>query len=480
MKQRVAVFLFRRDLRLQDNLALAKLVVDSQLPILPIFIFNSHQVHPTKNPYYSKNAVEFMIECLQDLNSHLSGKLQFFEGKDTTVLQSILAQGMIIDTLAFNADYTPYARHRDQELRDWCTKKGIAVLTAEDYTLFPLSTVQSGSGKHYEVFTPFYRKCLHQATSIAKPITAPASLKPSAALFTKALKGALHAASITKYHAQTINPQRTIKGGRPAAEAILARIRAKEFQHYDKERDFPAKAKTTKLSAYLKFGCISVREAFHAVREAHSAQHGLARELLWREFYAHVTAAIPRVLQGQVPATASNLPLRTKYDHLKWHINDTWFKHWCAGTTGFPLVDAAMRCLNATGFLHNRLRMVVAMFLTKDMRLDWRLGERYFATRLVDYDPASNSGGWQWSASVGADAQPYFRIFNPWSQSKRFDPDAAFIKAWVPDLSTVPAEDIHQWDKKYHKHVPSKTHYPIPILDHAKETKLVKDMFMGV
>lgn len=469
MKERIQVFVFRRDLRMQDNLALARmLAMDPSLPLVPLFIFHPDQIHPSKNPYYGQHSVEFLIESLEDLNSHLEGKLVCMEGTDQDVLQRILNQYVVV-RLGFNKDYTPYALRRDAELEAWCEQKGVESVTAFDYTLFPPGMIAAGSGKHYEVYTPFYKKCMSMADQIPRPKSTP---RPT--YFSKKLPG--HVKDITVYYGGKTSPQRTLQGGRRHAMDILARIRAKHFLHYEKVRDYPALDQTTKLSAYMKYGCVSVREVFWEAVQAYGLKHGLPRELFWREFCAYITHHVPHILQGQI--RGQNLPLRKKYTELVWAWNDTWFTRWKEGTTGFPLVDAAMRCMNATGFMHNRLRMVVSMFLTKDMRMDWRHGERYFAQQLVDYDPASNACGWQWSASVGADAQPYFRIFNPWTQGKRFDADATFIKTWVPELRDIPAKVIHAWDT-HHKKYTSST-YPAPMLDHHVETKKVKEMFTAV
>jgi deoxyribodipyrimidine photo-lyase len=202
--------------------------------------------------------------------------------------------------------------------------------------------------------------------------------------------------------------------------------------------------------------------------KVYGENHGLVRELLWREFYANVTNHIPHILVGQVSSEPTH-PMKLKFDNVEWPHDEKKFKRWCEGKTGFPFVDAAMICMNKTGYMHNRLRMIVAMFLTKDMAIDWRMGERYFAQKLIDYDPSSNSGGWQWAGSIGADSQPYFRIFNPWTQSEKFDKDAAFIKKWIPLLANVPAKSIHNWDKDHVKY--NNKGYPAPMLDHSIESK---------
>ena len=459
MRDPINVFIFRRDLRYEDNTAFNHLLMQSTRKILPIFIFNPTQIHKQNNPYYSGPAVEFMIECIRDVKG-----IQCMVGDDIHVLETILRKH-IIDVVAFNNDHTPFAKARDERIQQWCVEKGIACHMSPDYVLFDYDDIKTDGGRHYEVYTPFYKKCIKHISKVHAPIEH-RHQSVTARLLT--FPGCIKPDTMAPHHA---TPARDIKGGRTNALMILDRIKSKEFKKYDKERDYPSLNKTTRLSPYLKFGCISIREAFFASKKAYGLNHGLVRELLWREFYAHLCWHVPRVLQGR--------PMRTKFDSLiTWEqgpTQDEYFKKWCSGHTGFPFVDAGMRCLKTTGFLHNRLRMIVAMFLTKDLLVDWRLGERYFATQLVDYDPASNSGGWQWAASVGADAQPYYRIFNPWLQSEKFDKDAAFIKTYVPELKQIPAKSIHKWyqDHELFKNIG----YPAPIVQHKEQTTKVLAYF---
>jgi deoxyribodipyrimidine photo-lyase len=283
--------------------------------------------------------------------------------------------------------------------------------------------------------------------------------------------------NIRKYYFNNPNESLFVIGGRDNAINIIKNIREGQFKHYDKERDFPSlKDKTTKLSAYLKFGCVSIREVYYALLETYGLNHGLIRELIWKEFYACIVFNKPRVLIGQITNTNINLPFKEKYDNVKWSTNNEWFERWCKGQTGFPIVDAAMRQMNTTGWMHNRCRMVVASFLVKDMLMDWTLGEQYFAQKLVDYDPASNNGGWQFSSSTGVDAQPYFRIFNPFSQSLKFDANCEYIKKWVPELRDIDNKSIHAWDTSYEKNIHI-TNYPKPMLVHKEQSKKAIALF---
>lgn len=469
MKHTVNLFIFRRDLRFEDNLALMDLInSDDKVPIMPIFIFNPKQIDSSQNKYYSSNSVEFMIECIDSLNESIKNKLTFFYGSDIDILNKILNK-VQVNTVAFNSDVTPFARKRDMQIKEWCFKKNIRCITGFDYTLFEPITIQTEGHTHYEVFTPFYKKCLINMTKILKPNIVP--WKTIEHMFYKPnvpIIGAI--TNIHKYY--TKNNNKLLSGGRRHALNILSRIAAKEFRNYDTTRDYPFLDKTTKLSSYLKFGCISVREAFWECVNAYGSSHGLVRELFWREFYTNISLNAPHVLQGQI--NGSNMTLKLKYDGMPWPSDKSHLDAWQQGKTGFPIVDAAMRCLNTTGWMHNRLRMIVAMFLTKDLLCDWRDGERYFATQLIDYDPSSNNGGWQWSASTGADAQPYFRIFNPWLQSKKFDKDCKFIKKWIPELQNVTNDDIHNWNTKHKNY---KVMYPSPIVEHSQQVAKVKQLF---
>jgi deoxyribodipyrimidine photo-lyase len=220
------------------------------------------------------------------------------------------------------------------------------------------------------------------------------------------------------------------------------------------------------LSAHNKFGTCSIREVYYIIAETFTHEHALIKELYWRDFFTHVAWNFPHVFGNS---------FHSKFDKLKWSKNLKTFKAWCNGLTGFPVVDAAMRQLNKTGFMHNRARMIAASFLTKDLHIEWRLGEQYFAQKLVDYDPAVNNGNWQWVASTGCDAQPYFRIFNPWLQQKKFDPECEYIKRWVPELKDLSPAQIHSW---YNPKQKAPADYPKPIVDHTQEARITKAWFI--
>ena len=240
--------------------------------------------------------------------------------------------------------------------------------------------------------------------------------------------------------------------------------------NYDEERNYPSLSATTGLSAYNKFGLCSVREFFYAVVDQFSEGHTLISELYWRDFFTHIGFHHPKVF-GHC--------FHEKYEKLHWKNDESLFQCWCEGRTGFPIVDAGMRELNATGYMHNRVRMIVASFLCKDLHIDWRWGERYFAQKLIDYDPCVNNGNWQWAASTGCDAQPYFRIFNPWLQQKKFDKEALYIKKWIPNLNNLSSSSIHNLYKEKARQKNS-SDYPAPIVDHFVESKKAKEMFAAL
>lgn len=465
MKPEINIFIFRRDFRIEDNMALNDLLLqDPDIKILPIFIFNPKQINAGENIYYSKNAVEFMIQCLKSLNSILKDRLYFFYGKDIDILNKLIKKFQI-HTIAFNTDYTPFAKERDKEILEWSNKMNISVITANDYNLL------NNQEKVYEIFTPFYKKLLANIKDISEPEYYKKDIINL--LYddydNKLLKNLL-VKDIDKFYG-TSNRQLMIIGGRENALKILDRINRGEFKNYEKYRDFPAIDKTTKLSAYMKYGCLSVRETFYTVRRKYGANHGLFRELVWREFYAIIAEKFPKILQGQI--SGINHTFKEKYDNIQWGYNAELWKLFTDGKTGFPLVDAGIRQLKTIGWMHNRVRMVVASFLTKDLLIDWKLGEQWMATYLIDYDPASNNGGWQWASSVGTDSQPYFRIFNPFLQSAKFDPDAHYIKKWIPELKDVPAKSIHNWNEDYIKF---DTYYK-PIINHKIQSEKTISLF---
>ena len=471
------LFIFRRDLRIEDNLGLiaaASAMATTNLKgskgskgssvenvaVMPVFIYNQKQIKPKQNPYFSERAFEFMQDCIADLKDACPA-LRVFETRssDIVVLKAILKAHPQIKAVYFNADLaSPFARVRDAEIADFCTKANIAcVQHTGDYSLVDPSEM----AKPYQVFTAFYKKykdtvqeeIVHAKAKYHNKTRNPIHFIPCACKqFLSKLK------IISKTDNNRSSP-------RQDAMKKLALVRKGAFKNYKTTRDEIANEQgTTRLSAHLKFGSISVREAFLAAsghgnealkREFDHGNEALKREFMIRSFY------------DQLAYHFQFAPIRFKT--LKWTGSNEHFDAWTHHRTGFPLVDAAMCQLATTGFMHNRCRMLVASFLVKALHVDWRRGERWFATQLVDYHPASNNGGWQWASGTGSDAQPYFRYFSPWIQSAKHDPDATYIKRYIPELATVPAKSIHTWFKSHstYKHID----YPAPIIDHATEIR---------
>lgn len=474
-------FIFRRDLRVPDNTALERCVLDAAQAgarVAPLFIFQERQIRASKNPYYSARAVQFMLESLQELDQALGGNLGLWHAAqegDRDALEGVRRACPRLTRVYCNADITPFARRRDARVRDWCSQQGIAYHAHSDYNLLDdLSAAQP-----YQVYGPFWKRYGAAARPrIRKPAHGPA---PKMLLERLTRVSSLPVRDLFKTYGPrpppANHPERQT-GGRAAALALLKRVSTRAYSAYARAREFPGKrGATTRMSAYMKFGCVSVREVYWAAVDAYGPTHALVKELFWREFYDQVAFHFPRVLEGQVLASRQNQSLRTRYDRIRWDNAKPWFHAWKNGATGFPLVDAAMRELKQTGYMHNRMRMVVASFLVKDLWIDWRWGERYFATQLTDYYAPANNGGWTFASGSGADAQQYNRIFNPWLQSKKYDADATYIKRWLPELATVPAADLHRWNLVRHKYSKQQLDYPEPIVDHAERASLAKKRY---
>lgn len=425
--------------------------------VIPIFILDSRQV--TSHPYRSIAALEFMCDTLIDLDKSLrkiGSQLVIISGVAEEVLIKI-ARYTGAQAVFVNRDVTPFSRSRDGSLNEQCKTAGINFHSHDDTMLHAPEIVVKKDGTPYTIFTPYYKSAMQ--LSVRQPVPfrinklaiSPANKMPK-----------IRATDLISLIKIEHNPNLAVRGGRIAGLAILKQI--KKHMNYENTRDRPDQDGTTRLSAYLKFGCVSVREAWYAAHHSLSNTHSLSRQLYWRDFYHQIAWHFPRVFGA---------PFQQKYDKIEWKDNPVAFKAWRHGLTGFPLVDAGMRELNKTGFMHNRVRMVVASFLTKDLHIDWREGERYFAQHLVDYDPAVNNGNWQWAASTGCDAQPYFRIFNPWLQQKKFDPDAIYIHRWLPELHDLDTAEIHNLGKQR----PENLEYPAPMVDHAIESAKAKQSY---
>lgn len=444
---RTSLFLFRRDLRLEDNTGLS-FALKSSDTVIPAFIFTPEQIE--KNPFRSDHCLKFMIESLQDLENQLKekgGKLYFFKGEPEEIVAKCISK-LQVGAVIVNRDYTPYSRERDEKIEKICKAREIPFFTFDDALLHPPEETLKKDGKPYSIFTPYFRN----ASKMKVP-------HPVSNRQTNYLHGSIPFAEEKFLLSKLLPKQKTeLKGGRREALKILKNLGS--FNKYGRLRDFPAEDYCTHLSPYLKFTVCSPREVYAAICRQLSAHHELLRSLYWRDFFSSIALFFPHVFKGA---------FHPKFDKIKWSYDKKAFQKWCRGETGFPIIDAGMREMNKTGFMHNRVRMIAASFLVKDLHIDWRWGEKYFAQTLIDYDPAVNNGNWQWVASTGCDAQPYFRIFNPWNQQKKFDPDCKYIKKWIPELEKVPSKAIHAWAKEKAR-IPYST-YIDPIADHEKEAK---------
>lgn len=414
--------------------------------IIPIFIFTPEQIS-SKNKFKSDNAIQFMIESLKELDSELKkkgSKLHIFQGKNKTVLGKIFKE-LDVENVIFNMDYTPYAIKRDAEIAKLCKSKDINCIMHEDYLLAPVGSMLKKDGDPYTVFTPF------KNNGYKLKIDKPSKIK--AKNLTKSNK--LKTQDYIKYN---INQNILVNGGRKNGLKQLKKL--KDQKKYNTNRN-KLSIETSLLSAYIKFGCISIREVYWKVKETLGTSNSLLSQLFWREFYFYIAYYFPQVLKGK--------NYNEKYDKIKWNKSKSKFEKWCNGETGYPVVDAGMREMNETGYMHNRARLITSNFLNRMLGMDWREGERYFATTLTDYDPSVNNGNWQWIASTGTDPKPYFqRLFNPIIQSEKFDKQAEYIKKWIPELKDIPAKDIHKWESKYKDYDVKELGYFEPIVEYKK------------
>ncbi|MBN2053685.1 deoxyribodipyrimidine photo-lyase [bacterium] len=459
---RLSLFLFRRDLRLADNTGLMEAHARSGR-VLPCFILDDRQLGPA-NRYRGDNAVSFMARCLIELDGELrarGGYLHLFAGTAETVLERLLRE-LPVDAVFCNRDYTPFSQARDMAMDAICRKFNRRFLQFDDALLQPPGSITTGTGSPYTVYTQFFKRAR------VVPVPRPRSTTLSA-FHDERIAGERPAGDLAGLAALS-NCRLFRTGGRREALEILDD--PARFTSYEKERDVPARQATTGLSAHLKFGAVSAREVYHAAASALGYDNALIGELYWRDFFTQVGFHFPRVFHGA---------FKEAFGNVRWNHDEDAFTAWCQGRTGFPIVDAGMRQLRQTGFMHNRARMITASFLVKDLHIDWRLGERHFARHLIDYDPAVNNGNWQWSASTGCDAQPYFRIFNPWRQQRRFDPECEYIHRWVPELDGVEPEAIHGLERMVRNGVAASrcipTDYPPPMVNHALERRVAKERF---
>lgn len=453
-KYNKSIFIFRRDFRLYDNIGLINCLKSSNY-VIPIFILTPEQL--VNNRYKSNNCVQFMIESLINLNNQLNkynSKLYYFYGKPNLIIKDLLTQDAKINAVFVNMDYTKYSVERDNNIKDVCDNLNVDFNSYEDILLYPINSIVNKQNKIYSKFTPYF--------NTAKNIKIPKPLNNNYNNYVSKRTKIKNEYNDNIHKFYKYNENIAQNGGRLEALKILDNI--KDFKNYNNERNM-LDINTTRLSAYLKFGCVSIREAYHKIKDKLGSKNDLLKQLHWRDFYYNVG-------YNNLNLFIDKLNLKEKYDEIKWinlktankkQIND-WNK-WTSGNTGFPVVDACMTELNTTGFLHNRGRLIVASFLIKNMFWDWVDGEKYFANVLIDYDPNVNFGNWLWVAGSGVDSQPYFRIFNPWKQQEKYDPQCHYIKKFIPELRNIPIQHIHKWND-YYQDYPD-INYPNPMLDYS-------------
>ncbi len=401
----VNIFWFRRDLRMKDNAGLYHALKDS-LPVIPIFIFDRNILDKLEDT--TDRRVAFIHAALEEMQKQLSemgASLQVYYGTPNEVFNQLLSE-YSMEKVFTNHDYEPYALEREKMIADLLAGKGAALHTYKDQVIFEREEVLKDDGKPYTVFTPYSRKWK------AKLVEFYLKAYPTEKYFT----------NFYKKPAREI-PSLKSMGFKPVENEFPSKsLKAELLKKYADQRNFPAIPGTSKLGVHLRFGTISIRQL---ATYARSLSETFLNELIWRDFYHMILWHFPNVGRDKA--------FKPEYDKIEWRRDAGEFERWCNGQTGYPIVDAGMRELNETGFMHNRIRMIVASFLTKHLLLDWRLGEAYFAAKLLDFDLAANNGGWQWAAGSGCDAAPYFRIFNPYLQTQKFDPEMEYIKKWVPE-----------------------------------------------
>lgn len=440
------IFIHHCDLRVLDNTTLN--LLDGL--VQPIFIFTPQQI--VNNEYKSDNSIQFMIQSLEELDENykaLGGKLQYFLGDTLEVLEKLVIENKgNIKGLAFNIDYSPFSIARDKGVKELCKKHGIECIANEDKLLQPIDMVKTNAGGIYTKFTMYYNKSVTYPVRGSEQLSKRIKFAKDPSDFSVPLK------EINKYYKPNKN---VIVGGRKRALEILRVLKA-NHKNYDKLRNDP-NIDTTRLSAYIKFGCVSIREVYKVAIDTNVE---LVKQLYWRDFYS--------MLLYNFPSLSEHVSVSKPYleGRIKWENDIEKYRRWCNGTTGCPIVDAGMRQMNTIGFMHNRLRMIVATFLIFYLKIDWRWGMKYFSNKLVDIDWANNVGGWQGVSSTEKWSNDYYKMFSMDSQIKRFDPNCTYIKRWVPELKDVDPSDIINWDTRNYS-IPG---YPKPIISNNKEARM--------
>ena len=458
----MSIFLFTRDFRLYDNTALIECCKKNS-DVIPLFIFTPEQIN--NNIYKSDNAVQFMVESIEEIKKNIP--LNLIYGEIEEILSSIINK-YSIKSIYMNTDYTPYAKQRDNLIKSISKKHKIKFNRYHDHCLLEPDFLKTKNKTPYQVFSPYARA--HMNHTYQKPNNYKINFKNFKSI---ELNNSLTLDETKKFY--THNPNLHINGGRTQGLKQLKRIQDCEHEKYSEKRD-KFDYNSTFLSAYLKFGCISVRETYKVISDTHYHGHPLVRQLVWRDFYIQIGYHFPHVITGN---EQNKNALKDKYNNIVWNHHENsknLLEAWKNAETGIPIIDACMRQLNQTGYMPNRGRLLTASYLIKILFIDWRDGEKYFATKLIDYDPLVNNGNWQWVAGSGADNDIYNRIFNPWKQGKDHDPMAYYIKKWIPELKGITHRDIHKWSEKYNNFI-RRTRYHKPIVNFEKFREISKNLY---
>lgn len=456
----------RRDLRLNDHAALSWATNHYQNVYL-VFVFDHNILR--KLPKDDRR-ITFIYESLIEIHTKTNKKIIIEYGDPIEIIPRI-ASKLKVDTVVLNQDYEPYAKTRDSIINDTLSNQRISLKSFNDLRIFDSSKVLTQTGSHYTVFTPYKNKWLSLFT---KDLLAERRVDLSKIKSTRPMLGLKPEDLFQKIGLTKTN--NVIKGGETESNKKLKTF-LKRISQYSEERDFPSLEGTSNLSTYLRHGNISTRAVFRAVLKKNDKGHETwMSELIWREFYFMILDIYPHVV---------NRSFKEQYDKIQWDQSKNKIQAWQEGETGVPIIDSAMRCLNQTGMMHNRLRMIVASYLCKVLHINWQIGEEYFALKLMDFDLSANNGGWQWSSSSGCDSQPYFRIFNPYTQSKKFDHEGVFIKKFCPELKDIPSKFIHNpstmniLEQTEYNCILGKT-YPHPIVDYKEARKFTLDKLYSV
>lgn len=535
-KYQKSILIFRRDLRLKDNTALINALYSSNL-VYCFFILDSNIL--LSNSLYSSfslpidpilllkrkqrriHLLRFLKESLLDLqkqfdtldiekekevgenNLSISSNLTFLLGDPVSTIKKIIQTDKEIEAVFVNRDYTPYSIERDRSIKEICRSFNIDFIECPDILINEPEEILNSTNEPFKVFSHYYNK------AIEKPLRKENSFdikkyKINTISFdninnSKKLKNFNSIERINnleEFFSQIINEQSPginnttslssptqllLIGTRKKYQELISALKFK-FNKDNKQKEYINLLDNTAshLSPYLKFGICSIREVYSTIQNELGFNHRLLRQLYWRDFYVYIGFHFPFVFTSPFQGRYRR---KNKTNVIQWKNDPHEFEIWCNGKTGFPIVDAGMRELNETGYMHNRVRLITASFLVKDLHIDWRYGERYFALKLVDYDPSINNGNWQWVASTGCDAQPFFRIFNPWLQQKKFDPNCNYIKKWIPELKDTPVNLIHEWYNTVNSTIDKSTklsqieNYPRPIVEHQKEIMVTRELY---